>query len=230
MIAIIGGTSLIPSSIFFEWNEEIVKTAYGNTTIKTDGTHVFVQRHGNPPLPPHKINHRANIEALRYMGAINVVSINSVGSLKEEIRPGTFIIPDDFISFQDVPTFFDNEMRFTVPSMDMEFSGLLFKMCRNLKMDVIRNGVYIQTHGPRLETKAEIQMLRLYGDVIGMTMASEATLCIELGIPYASLCSVDNYCNGIAKAPLTMEEIQRNCLENLNIIESLIKIILNKET
>lgn len=219
----------MPSSIFSEWNDEIVKTAYGNTAIKTDGAHVFIQRHGNPPVPPHRINHRANIETLRKMGAKKLVSINSVGSLKKEIRPGTFIIPDDFISFQDVPTFFDNEMRFTIPSMDKEFSGFLFKLCRNLKMNVIPKGVYIQTRGPRLETKAEIRFLCWYGDVIGMTMASEATLCIELGMPYVSICSVDNYCNGIVEVPLTMEEIQKNCLENLNRLESLIEKIINNE-
>jgi 5'-methylthioadenosine phosphorylase len=68
-------------------------------------------------------------------------------------------------------------------------------------------------------------MLKRFGDVIGMTMASEVTLCLEYGIPYASLCSIDNYCHGIAKVPLTMDEIQENVRRNLHRIEKIIESI-----
>lgn len=230
MIAIIGGTSLIPSSLFAEWKEEIMSTSWGKTVFKTNGSCVFMQRHGNPPMPPHRINHRANIEALRSIGADRLISINSVGSLSQEIKPGTFIIPHDFISLQDVPTFFDNEMRFTIPSMDRDLAEFLHKKCIDTGMEVHPEGVYIQTRGPRLETKAEIRFFSRLGDVIGMTMASEAALCVELGIPYASLCSVDNYCNGIAEQQLTMDEIQLNVFNNLKLIERLIKNLISGET
>jgi 5'-methylthioadenosine phosphorylase len=229
MIAIIGGTSLMDSSLFAGWGEEPVRTPYGDVKIKTDGVHVFVQRHGNPPLPPHRINHRANIRALKDMDVDKVVAINSTGSLKLEIEPGTFIIPHDFISFWDVPTFFDNEMRFMIPAMDAALRGHFHNQCRELKMEVLSEGVYVQTRGPRLETRAEIEFLSGCGDVVGMTMASEATLCMEMEIPYVSLCSIDNYCNGIVKIPLTMEEIRENGLNSLKTIEALLQKILSEE-
>jgi purine nucleoside phosphorylase len=87
-------------------------------------------------------------------------------------------------------------------------------------------GTYIQTIGPRLETKAEIRMLKGYGHVIGMTMASEATLSMEYGIPYASLCSIDNYCNGLVKVPLTMQQITNNVAKNIKIIEEIIEMLV----
>lgn len=113
--------------------------------------------------------------------------------------------------------------------MDSDCAAHLHKHCKSLKLPVKNGGIYIQTRGPRLETKAEISMLKKFGDVVGMTMASEVTLCLEYDIPYASICSVDNYCHGIAKTPLTMDEIQRNVMSNLKHIERLIQSI-HRET
>jgi 5'-methylthioinosine phosphorylase len=223
MIAFIGGTSLTDSTIFNGWSQKTVKTPYGKVTLKTYKDSVFLQRHDNPPLPPHKINHRANIWALKHFGVQKIVAINSVGSLKLAIKPGAFVIPDDFISFSQVPTFYENEMRFIVPLMDADFAAQLYRRCETLKMPIKLGGIYIQTQGPRLETKAEINMLKRFGDVIGMTMASEVTLCLEYDLPYASICSIDNYCHGIVKIPLTMDEIQVNAMRNLQLLESVIE-------
>lgn len=225
MIAFIAGTSLIDSIIFHGWPQKVVKTPYGKVTLKTHKDAVFLQRHGNPPVPPHKINHRANIWALKHIDVQKIVAINSVGSLKPAIKPGSFLVSDDFFSFCHIPTFFDDEMRFMVPHMDKEYAVLLHKRCKALGMPVKFGGTYIQTQGPRLETKAEIKMLKRFGDIIGMTMASEVTLCLEYGIPYASLCSIDNYCHGIAKVSLTMDEIKENVGKNIQHIEILIKSI-----
>lgn len=225
MIAFIGGTSLISSSLFQGWTRKQVKTPFGTVILKKDKDSLFLQRHGTPPLPPHSINHRANVWALKNAGADTIIAVNSVGSLKLSIKPGSFLIPSDFISFWDTVTFYENEMQFTVPSMDAEQGNLLFRRCKSLKLPVKNGGVYIQTRGPRLETKAEIRMLKRFGDVVGMTMASEATLCIEYDIPYANLCSIDNYCHGITKTPLSMDEIQVNVTRNLRNIERLIESI-----
>jgi 5'-methylthioadenosine phosphorylase len=222
VIGFIGGTSLIDSSIFKNWSHRKVKTPYGTVSLKNDGNSFFLQRHGNPPLPPHRINHRGNIWALKSIGAERIIAVNSVGSLKLKIKPLTFLIPDDYLSPWNIPTFFDNDMNFTVPLMDTKLAAQLYKHCRTLKIPVKHGGIYVQTQGPRLETKAEINMLRRFGDVIGMTMASEVTLCLEYGMPYASICSIDNYCHGIAKVALTMEEIQENVRKNLQYIETMI--------
>jgi 5'-methylthioadenosine phosphorylase len=223
MIGFIGGTSLIDSTVFKYWSQKKLKTPYGVVFLKRDGDSLFLQRHGSPPLPPHRINHQANIWAMKHLGVQEIVAINSVGSVKLSIKPGTFLIPDDFLSIWNIPTFFNDEMRFIVPHMDTGCTAGLYKRCKSLKLPIKNGGIYIQTRGPRLETKAEISMLKKFGDVVGMTMASEATLCLEYDIPYASICSVDNYCHGIAKTPLTMDEIQRNVMSNLKNIERLIQ-------
>jgi purine nucleoside phosphorylase len=229
MNGIIGGTSLLNTSIFEGWGEIRIETPYGVTHVKIKENHVFIQRHGNPPLPPHLINHRANIWTMKHLNVERVVSINSVGSLKTNIKPGTLVIPDDFISLWNIPTFFEREMKFMVPVMHAGLRDFLNNLCRELTLNVHSGGVYIQTVGPRLETKAEIRFLKRFGDIVGMTMASEATLCMEYEIPYASLCSIDNYCHGIAKIPLTMEEINENWGRNLERIETLIRFALEKD-
>jgi purine nucleoside phosphorylase len=228
MNAIIGGTSLLASSVFPSWKNRNIKTPYGNIGIKVSSSTVFLQRHGNPPAPPHTINHLANIWALRKLGVEKIISINSVGSLKASIKPGTLMIPDDFLSVWGIPTFFDKEMRFFIPEMDKPLALYLHDLCKELGVRVKNGGIYIQTIGPRLETKAEINMLKRFGDIVGMTMASEATLAMEYGIPYASLCSIDNYCNGIIKRSLTMEQIMANVQKNLGSIERIITALVKR--
>ena len=229
MIAFIGGTSLIDSTIFRSWSQKKVKTPYGVVTLQKEQNSIFLQRHGNPPLPPHRINHKPNVWAMKHLGVQKIVAINSVGSLKLTIKPGTFVIPNDFLSIWHIPTFFDDEMRFIVPCMDSNHAVRLYQHCKAIKIPVKNGGIYVQTQGPRLETKAEINMLKKFGDIVGMTMASEVTLCLEVGISYASICSIDNYCHGISKTPLTLEEIRENVRINLQHIERLIESI-HRET
>ncbi len=229
MNGIIGGTSLLSSSLFEKWDKRKIKTPYGLVNARIKKNTVFIQRHGHPPAPPHLINHRANIWSLKSLGVRKVLSVNSVGSLKRSLKPGFFVIPADFISPWIVPTFFENEMKFIVPEMDRSMRDYLHELCLDLGMNVHAGGVYIQATGPRLETKAEISLFKRFGDIIGMTMASEATLCMEYEIPYVSLCSIDNYCNGIVKVPLTIEEISQNWKKNIKTIERLIRLLLKKD-
>ena len=228
MLAIIAGTSLMESPLFSSWDDLSITTPYGEVTVRTDGAHYFIQRHGNPPLPPHRINHRGHLWTLDALKVTGVVAVNSVGSLKRELRPGTFVIPHDFASLWEVPTFFDETMRFMVPEWDIAWSDHLTGQCRDLGMEVTVGAVYVQTRGPRLETKAEIAVLKGYGDVVGMTMASEATLSMEVGIPYASICSVDNYAHGIAEVPLTMDEILESMSKSKQVIETLVTRLVSE--
>lgn len=229
MLAIIGGSSLLKSYFFEHWEEEHIKTPYGHTVVKRNNNIYFLQRHGSPPVPPHLINHKANIWALRHLGVQKIISINSVGSLKIGIKPGSFVVPDDFVSFWNIPTFFEDEAKYCIPIMDKGTRDSIIRICRKIKMDVLDEGIYIQTSGPRLETNAEISILKRFGDIVGMTMGSEATLCIEQEIPYASLCSIDNYCNGIIKTPLTLEELDKNWQKNLKTIERFLKELIEHQ-
>ncbi len=228
VIAIIGGTSLKDSTIFSTWKTKQIKTRYGVVQYETNGGTIFLQRHGKNAVPPHMINHRANIQAVKDLGVKKIISVNSVGSLKISLKPGTFIIPDDFISLWQIPTFFDRETIFTIPEMDKALGKALYSICERQTTRLRFGGTYIQTTGPRFETKAEIRMLKNYGHIVGMTMASEATLCIEHGIPYASLCSIDNYCNGIMKVPLTMKQVTDSIEKNIKVIEGIIEMLITR--
>lgn len=230
MQAIIGGTSLLKSNIFYGWSDKKVRGPFGTVNLKVKGESIFLQRHGDPPIPPHRIDHRANIGALKKLGVKRIIAVNSVGSLKVAIRPGSLLIPDDFFSPWQIPTFFDNETRYIVPFMDGTLAGDLFKICREHTRSVRMGGIYVQTIGPRLETRAEIAALKRFGDIVGMTLASEATLAIEGAIPFASICSIDNYCNGIAKVPLTMDEIYANVSKNASTIEDILETIVKRGT
>jgi 5'-methylthioadenosine phosphorylase len=228
MRAIIAGTSLLNSGIFDNWDQIPVETPYGKVAVRKASQHLFIQRHGVKPVPPHRINHHGNIWALKSLGVEGVIAINSVGSLKTILKPGTFLIPDDFIAKYTVPTFFDYDIRYIIPTMDGEYGSRLYKICSTLEVETVMGGIYIQTLGPRFETKAEISVLKKEGDVVGMTMASEATLCLEQAIPYVSLCSIDNYCNGILKTPLTMEEVEDQVAKNVRTIETVVHSILSE--
>lgn len=228
MKAIVAGTSLLRSTLFKKWDELIVETPYGKVPVSRASQYLFLQRHGKKALPPHMIDHRANIWALKSLGVEGVIAVNSVGSLKSNLKPGTFIIPDDFVSPWNIPTFFDYEMRFTIPLMDAAYAQRMHQICTSMEAEAVLGGVYIQTSGPRFETRAEVSVLKKLGDVVGMTMASEATLCMEYTIPYVSLCSIDNYCNGVLKAPLTLDEIETQILANGRTVEAILQTILGE--
>src|SRR2546430_6825458 len=153
----------------------------------------FLPRHGKDHrIPPHKLNHRANLWALKEIGATHVIGTSSTGSLKKAIRPGSFVVPDDFVGFWDIPTYYDDRVVHSTPSLDASLRAALSEAAKDAKAVVRDRGGYVQTTGPRPESPAEIAFFKSIGDVVGMTMASAATLASELGIPYAFLFTADN--------------------------------------
>jgi len=187
----------------------------------------FLARHGTRhTIPPHRINHRANLWGLKELGASRILGTSSVGSLRKDLRPGTFAVPHDYLCLWDLPTFHDEVVVHTTPSLDPGIRRSVVATLRRRKVPVRARAVYAQTRGPRLETKAEIRLLRDYADVVGMTMASEATLAAELGLGYASLCTVDNYAHGITDRPLTYEAIVKTQKENARMLASLMVPLL----
>lgn len=197
-VGFISGTSIVNSSLFSSWDVKTVETKYGSVTYKSRGDHVLINRHGYAfPLPPHSINYRANIAALAGLGLQDIVSLNSVGSLKKELPPGTFVSCSDYVGLQQGPaTFFDTELKGGAPVIA---NNLIPRLVEALAPEfTIQTGkVYVQMRGPRFETKAEIRIVKDWGDVIGMTAAHEADLCTEAGLRYNSLALVDNYANGL---------------------------------
>lgn len=197
-VAFISGTSIVNSTLFSSWEVKSVETKYGEVRYKQRGDHVLINRHGYGfPLPPHAINYRANIAALAGLGCQDIVSLNSVGSLKKELPPGTFVSCSDYVGLQQGPaTFFDTELKGGAPVIA---NNLMPRILAELAPEfVVHPGkVYVQMRGPRFETKAEIRIVQHWGDVIGMTAAHEIDLCTELGLRYNSLALIDNYANGL---------------------------------
>ncbi|MFH1511479.1 MAG: MTAP family purine nucleoside phosphorylase [Candidatus Woesearchaeota archaeon] len=198
MIGVIGGSSLLEAQIFPDCKPKKVKTEYGDVEVFISKKMCFLQRHGKG-IPPHKINHKANISALKQMGVDRILAVSSTGSMNRKLKPGDLVVIDDYMQMSGIPTFYDSTIRFTPPKIDEKLSQMLVMAAADRGILVHKKGVYLQTQGPRFETKAEIRMFSRFADVVGMTVASEATLANEAGIPYACICSVDNYANGIGE-------------------------------
>jgi 5'-methylthioadenosine phosphorylase len=197
-VAFLSGTSIVNSTLFSSWETRTVDTEFGQVGYKARGEHALINRHGYGfPLPPHSINYRANIRALADLGFRDVVSLNSVGSLRADIPPGSIVSCADYVSLQQGPaTFFDRELRGGAPGIANNLIPLLVERLAP-EFAIATGKVYVQMRGPRFETKAEIRAVRGWGDVVGMTAANEADLCSEAGLNYNSLAIIDNYANGL---------------------------------
>jgi len=197
-VAFISGTSIVNSALFSEWEVRTIATAFGDVTYKTRGDFTLINRHGYGfPLPPHSINYRANIRALADLGYVDIVSLNSVGSLKAALPPGTLVSCSDYVGLQQGPqTFFDRELKGGAPGIANNLIPLLVEKLAG-DFSIQPGKTYVQMRGPRFETKAEIKIVQHWGDVIGMTAAHEADLCGEIGLRYNSLAIIDNFANGL---------------------------------
>ncbi len=200
MLGIIGGTSLLFTKLP-ELTERQVDTPFGNARLLC-GDVVFLMRHQHG-LPPHRINHRANMAALALAGVDRIIAFGSTGSLTTDIPPGALVIPDDFITMTDIPSIHNHAIEHVMPTLSKELAGEL----RRIIPEARYGGRYIQTRGPRFETVSEIAAFSRIADLVGMTLASEATLAAELEIPFAAICTVDNYANGLSDGVLTYGEI-----------------------
>jgi 5'-methylthioadenosine phosphorylase len=226
-VAFISGTSIVNSTLFSSWDVKTVETKYGPVKYKAHGDHILINRHGYGfPLPPHSINYRANISALTNLGFQDVVSLNSVGSLKKHLPPGTFVSCSDYVCFQQGPmTFFDDELRGGASGIA---NNLIPKLSEALAPEFkIETGkVYVQMRGPRFETKAEIRVVKDWGDVIGMTAAHEADLCTEVGLRYNSLALIDNYANGLEGTEIDFAKFKELVKDNQTRVNRLFQRML----
>jgi 5'-methylthioadenosine phosphorylase len=224
-IAVIGGSGF--GRGFIPGEPETVKTEYGNASIirgmQDDVEVVFLARHGTGhKIPPHAINHRANIAALRALEVSQVYATAAVGSLRTDMAPGDFVIVNDFVDFTKgaVTTFFDKvgDVRHTDFSepYDPKLRGILIGTAEEVSAStgnvrVHSAGTYLCLSGPRYETPAEVRIFSKLGcDVVGMTGSYEAILCREIGLPYASIAIVTNYACGLVDAtPLSHSEVEQ---------------------
>ena len=227
LLGIISGTLALQGKEYFtDLEERPVQNEFGEALVLLSRDTAFIPRHGRDPnrhVLPHRINHPANLKALKDLGADEVIGINSTGSLKKRLKPGSLVVPDDFILLYGGPTVFETKPVHITPLLHEGLRRKCIEAARRCGMEVIEGGVYWQTRGPRLETRAEIAAISQMADIVGMTMASEAVIAQELGLPYASICSVDNYAHGIGEVKLTIETILHHASRNTDAI---IRIIL----
>jgi purine nucleoside phosphorylase len=170
---------------------------------------VYLQRHGaDRYVLPHRIDHLANMRSLADSGCDRVLALGSVGGLKPELGPGTFVCPDDFVALGAGPVAFDDERAHTVPGFNRSWRRRVVHAWRDrVGSQIVDGGVYWQASGPRLETPAEIRLMASHAQLVGMTIASECVAARDLGLAYAAICVVENLANGVGGRDLTADEL-----------------------
>ena len=205
-LAIIGGSGLYDIEGLSKVNSLKIQTPWGDpsdeivkATFESKEV-LFLPRHGKGHfISPSKINFRANIDALKQLGATDIVSISAVGSLKEDLKPGMFVIVDQFIdrTFARNKTFFDEDIVAHVSMAKPTSIGLMNACEEAIATEGIlhkRDGTYLVMEGPQFSTLAESELYRSWGaDVIGMTNMPEAKLAREAEIRYASISMVTDF-------------------------------------
>lgn len=224
-LGVIGGSSFLEDEGLALGEPRTVDTALEPVTVREGEGFVFLARHGvGSYRAPHRIPHAAHALALEALGVGAVVGLNSAGALDPALAPGSVVVPDDYLSVHPPPTLAGDARLHIVPELD---PGLRRLLLRAGGPDAVDGGVYVQTSGPRFETRAEIRWLRTVGDVVGMTAASEATLCQELGLRYAMLSVVDNYAHGVVETSLTFEAYESQRLANVERVHGALGRILD---
>lgn len=222
--AVIGGSGRYEMGVTADRQEEKqVETPFGEPSSPVSVLHFgelevgFLARHGlQHQHPPHRVNYRANIWALKSLGCRAIVALNAVGAVNPSWKPGTLVIPDQIIdytwgrenSFEDTSSLDALHIDFSYP-YDRAWTETLLAAGDELGLDLVDGGVHGVTQGPRLETAAEVRRLAGDGcDLIGMTGMPEAALAREAGIPYVCLAVVVNPAAGVTTDIITMDEVK----------------------
>jgi len=245
-IGIVGGSGLYAMDGLTNVSKRLVKTPFGKpsdyfTCGKLGGHEVFfLPRHGQGHrIMPSEINYRANILGFKMLGVERLLSISAVGSLKENLPPGTIVLPDQYYDMtknSTQHTFFGNgvvaHVAFSHPTC-AEFRKLI-EMCARKsvkslpsghKVKIKNGGTYVNMEGPAFSTRAESQVNKKLGfDVIGMTSLAEAKLCREAGICYQAMAMVTDYdCWHENKHPVTVQMVTANLSANTKLAMSVIR-------
>jgi 5'-methylthioinosine phosphorylase len=240
-IAIIGGSGLYHLDAIENSRTETVSTPYGEPSdALTSGSLqgesvVFLARHGAAhTIPPHRVNYRANLWALKHRGFDTVISVCTVGGIRAAIRPGAIIVPDQVIDYTwgREHTLFDQDLTevthidFTEPYC----AGLrkaLLDAAAAAGIEIFPTATYGATQGPRLETAAEIDRLERDGcDIVGMTGMPEAALARELGLCYAAIAVSANDAAGRGSGPIEMTEIKAQLESGLRNVSLILQHLL----
>jgi len=240
-LAIIGGTGLTSLEGLEITGREVVHTPYGEPSGPLIsgvlcGTEVlFLPRHGSGhTIPPHRVNYRANIWALKEAGADMVIAVNAVGGIRRDMSPSKLVFPDQIIDYtwSRINTYFEEGLTqvthvdFTEPYCD-QLRAALIEAGREAGLGAVENGTYGATQGPRLETRAEIDQLERDGcHMVGMTGMPEAALARELKLCYACCGVVANWAAGRGAGEITMDEIEQHLIKGMEKVRALMSRVV----
>jgi len=239
-IGIIGGTGVYNVEEFRIIRKIELETPYGKpsaplTVGEINGRKVvFLPRHGEKhTIPPHKINYRANIWALKEMGVNRIIAPNAVGSLVEELKPGMLVFPDQFIDFtkRRESTFYDGPKVVHISNSEPfcpELRKILSETANKLELDNTNKATYVCIEGPSFSTKAESNMFRKFGDIIGMTLIPEVKLARELEICYASISMITDYDVWKEKDEVSAEKVKETMAKNIVKVRKLLLEVIPK--
>jgi len=243
-IGIIGGSGLENPEILQNAVGMDIDTPYGKpTSVPKVGTIAGVEvvvlgRHGKDhQFSPTEVNYRANIQALKDSGVTHIIATTACGSLREGIHRGDFVIIDQFIDFTKhrINTFYDSfaeKMHHAVMAepFDGELRKKIVETARELDFRIHDGGTLVTIEGPRFSTRAESNMFRLWGaDVINMSVATEAALANEAGIPYAAIAMATDYdCWKTDEPAVSWQEILEVSNRNAHNVIELIKNVIPK--
>jgi 5'-methylthioadenosine phosphorylase len=242
-IGIIGGSGLENPDILQSSAEKFVETPFGSPSSSLragslNGTGIVIlSRHGwLHTIPPSKVNNRANIYALKEAGCTHIIASTACGSLREDICRGDLVIPDQFIDFtrhRNI-TFFEEfepgKMKHTpmADPFNRELRRVLIASARDIGFKIHETGTVVTIEGPRFSTRAESKMFRMWGaDIINMSIAPEAILANELGIPYAAIAMSTDYDSWKEdESPVSWEEVIEVFNKNVhNVLQLFIEVI-----
>lgn len=240
MIGIIGGSGIYQLEGLADKHWEAIASPFGAPSDELlfgqlDGqTLVFLPRHGRGHiLSPTDINYRANIDVLKRVGVTDIISVSAVGSLKENLKPGTFVIVDQYIdrTISRERSFFGRgcvaHVAMAHPTCS-RLSGLIHQTAQEIGIDTVLGGTYLAMEGPQFSTCAESEMYRsLNCDVIGMTNIPEAKLAREAEMCYTSIAMVTDYdCWHPEHDHVTTQQIIKTLSENATNAQTLLKNII----
>jgi len=241
-VAVIGGSGLTQLKDLRIIRREVVRTPYGEPSApmvfgELSGREIlFLPRHGaGHTIPPHEVNYRANIWAIREAGVRNVIAVNAVGGVSPEfVTPETIAIPDQIIDYTwgRAHTFFAGENKkvehvdFTGPYCET-LRQLVIQAATKAKLPIVPRGTYAATQGPRFESAAEIRRVeRDGGDIVGMTGMPEAGLARELELCYASIAMVVNPAAGKTEAVISLKEIKQFLASGMGKVRALLEAVI----
>lgn len=241
-LGIIGGSGLTRLDALEVERQEIVMTPYGDPSAPLTfgrfdgGPVVFLPRHGAAhTIPPHRVNYRANLWALKDAGVMRIVGMAAVGGITPPLAPGRLCVPDQVIDYTwgREHTLFEADLT-SVTHIDFtdpycaELRESLLASARGVGLEAHDGGTYGATQGPRLESAAEIRRLEQDGcDMVGMTGMPEAALARELGLCYASLALSVNWAAGKGEGPITMAEIDHNLSQGMGSARRILAAVVN---